>query len=125
MMYRFDHISTLSPKLNEVLNELPEAKEGDSRSYEFSTPIHFIQGEVIANSVGIGQNVFVDFGLYDLRDLNEQAKDPAWYEARKSDPETDLHGLCWLEYLTDEQETYLKSLPSGKEGKVSDYCTHN
>src|SRR5690606_14455666 len=71
IMYRFDHLYTLSEKLQRVADTLPEAKPDDSRT----TPISGVtveQGEIIATAVGlkVNKNTSVDFGVYDLRSRN-------------------------------------------------------
>jgi hypothetical protein len=123
VVYRFDHLVDLNEKLTEAVKVLPEAVAGDSRSWELAEPVEIEKGEVIATSVGIieGDNIFVDFGLYNYNELNESAQDQEFYEAQKDD-ETDIHGLCWLDYLPKADSDYLRTLPTGQEGIQSEFC---
>ena len=109
LKYRFDHLLTLSPKLQAVANKLPPAVPGRSNFVTVNPAIEIETGEVIATAVGFRQNgsnpnVSLDFGVY----LDNY----------------DNRGLCWLDLLSPEDTARLKSLPGGdhKSGKTSDYC---
>ena len=119
--YRFDHLVELSPKLQEIADEFSEPKEGDSRTV-FTEPVIINKGEVLATAVGIQGNVFVDFGVYDLRKKNEASQDSAWLKEHDGDQAP--YAVCWLDLLSDEDSNKLKSLPGadGVSGKESDYC---
>lgn len=105
LTFRFDHIRTLSPKLVAALADLPPAKPNDSRTTKLTKLVEVTAGEEISHSVGIATsaNVFVDFGLY--RDTPDTAS-----------------GLCFFDYLPPADSIYLRSLPTGNEGKTSAYC---
>ena len=121
--YRFDHLYTLSPKFQELAEKLPEPKVDDSRTTNFN-PIKVETGETIATAVGLkqGGNVFVDFGVYDLRQRNEASKNSAWLQEHDNDQAA--YAVCWLDILPSGDSEKAKSLPGGDStsGKQSDYC---
>jgi len=119
--YRFDHLLRLSSKLQEIANTLPEPIEGDSRT-TFLTPIKFFVGEEIATEVGAPNNVFVDFGVYDLRKQNDASKTSELIKQYPSDLAS--HGVCWLDWFPNEDSITLRQLPGAdsQNGKKSDYC---
>ena len=120
--FRFDHLRKLTPKFEAVVNAFP-IKE-DTRTDPVSPPVPVMIGEVIATEVGFLNNVFVDFGVYDMRQKNEASKDPAWASAH-SEFQIDSYGICWLNYLPQADSTAVKLLPSrdgSKNGQTSDYC---
>ena len=127
IMIRFDHLKTLSPKLEEYTKELPTGSEGDSRTTKFTNNAAVKQGTVLATEVGHSSplNVFFDLGVYDLRQANEVSKDPAFAEEpkRKSDKEQSYFAVCWFDLLIGDEKTTVLALPArGSEGKTSDYC---
>ena len=102
--FRFDHVRSLSPKLAAALADLPPAKPNDSRTTNVTGVVTVTAGEEISHSVGISAtNVFVDFGLYTPSDFT-------------------TNGVCFFDYLSPDDSTRLRSLPTGNEGKQSDYC---
>jgi len=117
IMYRFDHLYTLTDKLQERADALPEPKEDDTRTYYFPKVIEFTAGEIIATAVGAGDNVFVDWGVYDIRQKNGVTTD---------EPEDTLaeYGVCWFDLLNAEDEATVRSLPAGDSisGANSEYC---
>ena len=119
--FRFDHLRKLTAKFEAVVNAFP-IKE-DTRTDPVSPPVPVMDGEVIATEVGFLNNVFVDFGVYDMRQKNEASKDPAWASAHSQYP-ADSYGICWLDSLPQADSLAVKSLPSrdGQNGKKSDYC---
>ena len=121
-VYRFDHLRVLSSKLAEAVKNLPPATEGDSRTSYISPPVGVDAGEVIATSIGITKNIFVDFGLYDVRKPNNVVPNPAWADLYAADKEFGHYGVCFFDYLSGNDGAMMRSLPTGKEGNVSDYC---
>ncbi len=120
IQFRFDHLLVLSPKLQEIADKLPEPLVDDSRTYKVD-PIDFVSGEEIALEVGHPNNVFVDFGVYDLREKNEASQSSEFIQNYPSDLAS--HAVCWLDLLSGEDSAIVKSLPgSGQEGKTSEYC---
>ena len=125
IMFRLDHLLELSPKLQDLADKLPPAKENDSRT----TPISGASvkaGEEIATAVGFPQtnNVTFDFGLYDLRQPNEASKGSAYAADHSSAKETAYYAVCWLDNFGSATSLQLKALPGGDQsaGKTSDYC---
>ena len=77
--YRFDHVSGVSAKIATALEILPAAVSNDSRTTYMNPPVWIEQGEIVGTSAGIApSNIFVDFGLYDVRQPNNAVPDPAW-----------------------------------------------
>ena len=69
------------------------------------------------------KNISLDFGLYDLRKTNGVNYDAAFREKHPNIDEYGVHALCWFDYLSSEDEIFVRNLPAGgSEGKVSDYC---
>jgi len=124
IMYRFDHITKFTDKFQEVMDTLPEAKIDDSRSTNFTPSIPVKAGELLGTEVGFPGNVFIDFGVNDLRAPNDQSKDPT-YAAEHSDAiQYNYYGVCWFDLLPEADAATVKALPaSGDEGNTSDYCT--
>ncbi len=108
--YRFDHLTKLAPKLSEIAEKLPEAREDDSSTTSVDE-IKVSTGEVIATAVGYENNVFVDFGVFDSKGLKVFSPPRA-------------NGICWFELLSSEDKAKIKSLPSAdsKNGTTSAYC---
>lgn len=129
-MYRLGHLLTLSPKLSEIAAKLPVNGEGDSHDMAINSREEFKAGELIATATGITRNgsgpseinVFVDWGVYDLRTKNQASRDVAW--AAQHPSETEQHALCWFDLLSAEDEAKVRALPSsdGQSGKNSDFC---
>ncbi len=72
IMVRLDHLLILAGPLAHAFDRFSQPVERDSRTTYFSPPIPLNAGAVIATAVGVaaGPNVFVDFGVYDLRQRN-------------------------------------------------------
>lgn len=114
VMIRLGHLLELSPQFAAIANSLPPA----SASSEFH-PVsgHTVTaGAPIATAIGLPGNVFMDFGVYDLRSRN-----PA---TTGMTGELKPYGICWLDALPAADSTRARSLPAadGESGKRSDYC---
>jgi hypothetical protein len=117
--YRFDHLKTLSPALQEIADGLPQGSEGDSQT----TVIYgasVLAGALIATEIGLTGNQFLDWGVYDLRQKNGAAQDSSW--ANLYPPEFAHYGICWLEELAEPGKTTVGHLPSRNGDLTSDYC---
>lgn len=124
-MYRFDHLLTLSPKYQQIMEKLPAAQVDLSQTTLISDYINVEQGEEVATSIGFqnSSNVAFDFGVYDLRKANEISKDSSWASTYANLKETAYFGICWLEVLPASEASVVNALPgSGTEGKESVYC---
>ena len=121
--YRFDHVRIVSTRLEDSLTDLPPATPGDSRTTYINPPVWIEQGDVIGTSVGISlSNIFVDFGLYDVRVPNNVIPNPAWADLYATDTEFAHYGVCFFDYLSGNHGEIMRSLPTGVEGSTSDYC---
>lgn len=120
LVYRFDHLETLSPKLAEFAKTLPvlseeEWKSGSGVHQKDLTNLNISvkQGELIATSVGFRKtnNAFVDLGVYDLRGKN------MFQNPRNN-------AICWFDLLPASDSARVKSLPAGdsKSGTQSTLC---
>lgn len=126
--FRFDHLLTLSPKLQAAVDKLPAPKQDDSRTTNFDDHISVKAGEVIATAVGFPRthNVSFDLGVYDTRQSNSASKNAAYVAAH---PDLDhneqlKYAVCWFDYLPNADAAKLKALPPADQsaGKSSDYC---
>ena len=121
--YRFDHVRVVSPTLADALKDIPAAVAGDSRTTVINPPVWLEQGEIVGTSVGVApSNIFVDFGLYDVRTPNNVTPNPAWADLYAGDKEFGHYGVCFFDYLSGNDGEIMRSLPTGVEGKTSDYC---
>ena len=123
IFYRFDHVRVVSAKLAESLESLPPPVSGDSRTTYINPPLWVEQGEVVGTSIGISPgNIFVDFGLYDVRAPNNVTPNPAWAELYLGDREFGHYGVCFFDFMSGDHGDVMRSLPTGIEGTTSDYC---
>lgn len=122
--YRFDHVLTLAPKFEKLLELFPTPAD-DSRTKRVDPPLKVKAGEVIATAVGSPKtgNIFVDFGVYDTQYKNAAAANPEWLAQHQNNP-NDQYGVCWLDWLPAADKATVKSLPSAsrESGTTSDYC---
>ena len=119
--HRLDHLLELSPRFQALADTLPEPAELDSRTTNFAPGLTVSEGELLATQVGIpGVNIFFDWGVYDLRQMNESSMDPAWLAAHPG--EQAPYAICWLDFLSPEDQVIVNALPTGIEGSTSDYC---
>ncbi len=108
--YRFDHLVTLSPKFEDIAKNLPEPKVDDSRMTQVRKGIRVSAGEVIATAVGYEENVFVDFGVYDVRGGNRSEN-------------FQENAVCWLDMFSPSDSAKVKALPAGdSKGTLGTVC---
>lgn len=124
IMFRFGHLRDLAPKFQAIADTLPVPIELDSRATGISG-VTAAQGEVVGTGVGLrdsARNVFLDYGVYDLRQRNASSNDPAWLAAHDND--TMPYGTCWFDLLSASDAALVRSLPpaDGLMGRTSDYC---
>lgn len=126
ILYRFDHLQTLTPKFQAIAETLPAAKVDDSSTTQVSPPVMVKAGEEVATAVGFTKtkNVSFDFGVNDLRNNNGVTPNPAWAAAFNQDKEFAPYGVCWFDLLPNADAAAVKNLPAGdgQAGKTSDYC---
>jgi hypothetical protein len=122
IMHRFDHLRGLPPALQGVADTLPPAVEGDSRTTEVPPGMVFTAGSTLATTVGrpVARNIFIDWGVYDLRMMNESSRNPAWLAQHPG--EFDPYGICWFDRLPAGDAGLVRSLPPSGGQRDSDYC---
>ena len=125
MMFRFDHLLTLSSSFQAIADQLPAAQVNNSQTTNVNPQVSISAGQAIATAVGMnvnGRNVAVDFGVYDFNKKNAASADSSW--AASHDPELAQHALCWIDLFSAGEVTKIKSLPAGDStsGATSDYC---
>lgn len=121
VMYKFDHLLELTDKFNKIMKSVPLKGEGDTRTTSINPSVFTSKGELIATKVGLSGNIFVDFGVYDLRHKNGVDYSTRDYFNISQYGE---YGICWLNNLNEPERTIVKGLPGadGQSGKKSDYC---
>ncbi|OGC47362.1 hypothetical protein A2886_01925 [candidate division WWE3 bacterium RIFCSPHIGHO2_01_FULL_42_13] len=123
IIYKLDHLRELTPKFAEIVSKIPMGGENDTRTTRIRPTVFTKKGELVATKVGLesNKNVFVDFGVYDLRQPNGVS-----YEGRNyfNIEQWGNHAICWLDNLEEADKVIVKSLPGadGQSGKNSDYC---
>lgn len=132
IMYRMDHLATLSPEFQKYADQLPEPKVDDSRTQVFNEHPLIKQGTVIATAVGYSTptvNAFFDLGVYDLRRPNQASQTEIYKtdQGRIQDKSQSFFAVCWFDLLQGEDKTTVQNLPArdGVNGTISDYCTPN
>jgi hypothetical protein len=125
---RFDHIFALSPEFEKLAATTPPPSD-DTKSVP--TPELFGQqfkaGELVGTAVGhpATNNIGVDFGVYDLRQVNEVSKNAQWADLHRNESSQTFYGVCWLPMLPKDDAAKLKSLYGVNYSvkDVSDYCS--
>ncbi len=124
--YRFDHLLTLAPEIQKVVDTLPQPVENNSQTTKFASPSAVKKGDPIATAIGFKntQNVTFDFGVYDLRKQNVMASDAAFAQFHADEKDQAYYAVCWLDLFPTDQVATIKSFPGGDAlvGKASDYC---
>lgn len=128
IMVMHDHFVTLSPKLQKVIDKIPVGADGDSRTTFIEPSVSIEKGELLGTEIGFKKfegrkNVFIDFGLYDLRKTNGVDYSKSFRQNHPNINEYGTHALCWFENLAEPDRSTVINLPAGgSEGKISDYC---
>lgn len=123
--YHFGHLRVLSPKFAEIIANLPPPDE-NSQYASLLKPIKVTIGEVVATEVGYANdlNVFVDWGVRDLRQKNSVTLRSEW--SQFSD-QLDQYAICWLDYIPPDDSETLRALHSTGDhewGNKSDFCSY-
>lgn len=132
--FRFDHLHTLSPKLQKIANQTPEPKLNDTRSSPSVafTRTKFMSGELLATRVGMpsAQLYGFDFGVYDYRKQNEISKNSKWAQIHNQYQSQEWFGVCWFDMLPVSDSSAVKQLSlvqmnTNRVTKItSDYCSN-
>jgi hypothetical protein len=124
IMHRLDHIRQLTPRFESLIAHIPQAPGENSSTTNLPAGLSVAAGELIATAVGmpLTSNIFLDWGVYDLRRRNASSSDPAWLAQHNN--EQHAYGVCWFSYLSPQDEARVRALPSadGQMGRTSDYC---
>jgi len=122
ILYRFDHLRTLSSRFQAMADALPAATAGNSVTTPIGGSQRVSAGESIGTAVGMAGNVSFDWGVYDLRSRNAASANPAWLAGHGG--ELAPYGICWLDNLSGSDSARVRSLPPGdpSAGSTSDYC---
>lgn len=124
--YRFDHLLTLAPRIQTVIDTLPAPQPNNSQTTNFQAPISIKAGDIVATAVGFPKirNYGYDLGVYDYRQRNAAAANPSYLEAHRGFLAQAAHGQCWLTMFSPSDNARLQTLPAGDQanGKSSDYC---
>ena len=125
ILARLNHVRSVTAKFEAIADT--DVLRTEFESFNTSDTVLVKAGEQIGASTGleISDNTFVEFGLYDLRQLNPAAQKPGYQKVHFSDREFSWYGLCWPELLTATDAAIVKALPPGdtNAGRDSDYCT--
>lgn len=123
---RFDHVYTLSSRLQAYAATLPPPQENNTKSLPLENGPKFTAGEVVATAVGMpaNKNISMDFGVYDLRKQNEISKNDQWASIHTDRREQAFYGVCWLNLLPVADMHRLEELMNREDPRrtVSDYC---
>ena len=123
IMVMNDHLKKPVPKLQEMFDQLPLGANGDSRTTEPQPRVFIEKGELLATEIGFSDNVFLDLGVYDLRQQNAVEFSEDFARQHPSIDEYGRNALCWLDYLESADRQVVQALPAGGiEGKTSMYC---
>mgnify|MGYP001316090364 CR=1 FL=1 len=124
--YRFDHLLTLSPRIQAVMDTLPAPQPNNSQTTNFKSPISVKVGEVVATAVGFPKikNYGYDLGVYDYRKRNAAAASPEYLEKHRGFLGQAAYAQCWLTMFSPADNARLQALSAGDQanGKTSDYC---
>jgi len=127
VMFRFDHLLTLSPEFQKYADKLPAAQPDMSQTTVFNDYPDIKAGTLVGTKVGFtkNQNVFFDFGVYDLRQANAASKTDLYQtdQQRIQDKEQSFYALCWIDLLQGEAKSTVQALkPRNSAEATSDYC---
>ena len=124
IMYTFGHLRHLAPKFQQIADGLPVIVGFAQQQYfDVDPPVRVAQGEVLATAIGFenGTNVFVDWGVLDLRHTNGATLRPEWSQYQN---DFDKYAVCWLDLLPPDDARHARTLRGGDSvsGTQSDYC---
>ncbi len=111
IMYRFGHLRELSDEFKALTASWPQAAEGDSRTQQVNPPVYIKKGALIATSIGFtkDKNVFVDWGVYDLRKQNDASQSAVFKNNHQQDKELSWHAVCWFDWVSSPEAARIKA----------------
>jgi hypothetical protein len=128
---KFDHLATLSPRLQAIAETRPEPKKDDTRSdpnFKLKSEL-FKAGEVVATSVGHPKtkNFGFDFGVLDYRQPNEISRNAQWKALHDTYTSSEWYGVCWFDMLPGSDADTARQLSekvfdASRPNLISDYC---
>jgi hypothetical protein len=121
IMNRFDHLLEIPLNLQTMADKLPAPKEGDTRSNSINPPVKVAKGDIIATAVGNTNNTYISWTVFDFRKKNKSSEDKSWAAEHQI---LYHYAICPFQYMTDEDQTKVKSLPptDSTSGSKSDFC---
>lgn len=130
---RFDHLYTLTPRLQAIAETTPEPRLNDTRidpNISF-TRTFFKAGDSIASAVGspAQNNYGFDFGVYDYRTRNAISANAQWAALHTQYQALEWYGRCWIDMLPASdvkraRELSLTVINPARPHIVSDYCEY-
>ena len=115
IVYRFDHLDTLSDKLLKHLGNIPVNEDQNAApNVLINPPIEIKAGELIASTQGTPQAGSWDFGLSDVSKINELPKRLKNYQNKPTGRQY-KYSACPYDYYPDEiKKKYLKKMKGKK-----------
>lgn len=122
IMFRYDHLLTLSPEFQKISERFTPPKENDTRTTFLDTPISVSANDTIATAVGLNNNTFVSWTVFDHRQKNEVSRTNLSWAAEHSWLEH--YAVCPYDFLSPDLQKTVYSLPASDiiAGNKSDFC---
>ena len=115
IVYRFDHLDTLSDKLLKHLGNIPVNEDQNSApNVAINPPIKIKGGELIAYTKGIPQLGQLDFGLSDIGKNNELPKRLKNFQNKPAGRQYKYSACPYDYYPADIKKKYLKKMKGKK-----------
>ena len=115
IVYRFDHLDTLSDKLLKHLGNIPINEDQDAApNVAIKPPIEIKAGELIAYTQGTPQAGSWDFGLSDVSKNNELPKRLKNYQNKPTGRQYKYSACPYDYYPADIKKKYLKKMKGKK-----------
>ena len=122
ILFRYDHLLLLSPEFKKIANTFPAPKENDTRTTFLNSPIPVAANDIVATAVGLRNNSFISWSVFDLRQKNSLAqKNPFWAAEH---PTLEHYAVCPYDFLSSDIQKIIYSLPAADStsGNKSDFC---
>ena len=121
IMFRYDHLLSLSPEFQKIADNFAPPKENDSRTTFLSPSVPVAASSIIATAVGLRNNNFISWSVFDLRQKNASSQDPLWAAEH---PTLEHYAVCPYDFLSPDIQKIIYSLPAtdSTSGSKSDFC---